>query len=274
NDIIEVVPDKKKYKPGDTAHLLIKSPYAHSRVLVTLEREGVMDHWLATLEGTANFVSVPLTDRHVPNVFVGIMLVQGRSGTDKYSELGEDIAKPEAKFGYVDLAVDPGGRRLTVRVKTDKNSYRPREKVTVSLQTLTEQGAFTPAEVTLFAVDEGVLSLTGYETPDPFGIFYGPRPLLVDTADSRLHIIGQRSFGEKGETRGGGGGGPRAALEGIDLRSKFVPTAYWNSSIMTTANGAAQVSFTLPDNLSRFRVMAVASSGKRFGSGDSKLTVS
>lgn len=272
-DIIEVVPDKKKYKPGDSARLLVKSPYPRSRVLVTLEREGIMEHWLTTLEGTSNIVTVPLKDSHVPNVFVGIMLVQGRSGTDRYSEVGDDVAKPEAKFGYVNLAVDPGGRRLTVRVKTDKTSYRPRERVTVSLQTLTEQGALTPAEVTVYAVDEGVLALTGYSTPDPLGSFYGPRSLLVDTADSRLHIIGQRSFGEKGENRGGGGGTSRA-LEGVDLRSRFVPTAFWKPSVMTNAQGMTQLSFVLPDNLSRFRVMAVASSGKRFGSGDSKLTVS
>jgi len=167
----------------------------------------------------------------------------------------------------VNLAVDPGGRRLAVRVKTDKRAYRPRERVTVSIQTLTEKGAVTPADVTVYAVDEGVLALTAYATPDPFSAFYGPAPLRVDTADSRLHIIGQRSFGEKGENRGGGGAGGKATLEGIDLRSKFVPTAYWNPSVVTDAQGMAKVSFTLPDNLSRFRVMAVASEAETFWLG-------
>lgn len=272
-DIIEILPDKRNYKPGETARLFVKSPYAHSRVMVTLEREGVMKHWLTTLDGAANFIEVPLKDEHVPNVYVGVMLVQGRSGTDRFSDVGDDLAKPQVKFGYANLAVDPGGRRLTVRVKTDKNSYRPRERVTVTLQTLTEKNERVPAELTVYAVDEGVLSLTAYTTPDPFAQFYGPRPLRVGTSDSRLHIIGQRHFGEKGQNRGGGGGGS-AALEGIDLRSQFVPTAYWNPSVETDAQGMAKVSFTLPDNLSRFRVMAVAASGKRFGSGESKLVVS
>ncbi|MDD5628129.1 MAG: MG2 domain-containing protein [Elusimicrobia bacterium] len=273
NDIIELVADKKLYRPGDTARILVKSPYPHSRALVTLEREGVMAHWLTQLDGGAGFVEVPLSDRHVPNVFVGVMLVQGRSGQARYEEDGSDLAKPQVKFGYVDLSVDPGGRRLKVRASSDREEYRPRGLVNVSLQALDEANhPAAGAELTVFAVDEGVLALTGYQTPDVFSDFYGSRPLLVGTADSRLYVIGQRSFGEKGESRGGGGG-KGAGLEGIDLRSRFVPTAYWNPSVVAGPDGRAQVSFRLPDNLSRFRVMAVAQAGKRFGSGDSRFTV-
>jgi len=270
-DLIELLPEKKNYKPGDTARILVKSPYPHSRALVTLEREGVLARWLTTVDG-AGFINVPLTEKHLPNVFVGVMLVQGRIGQDKYSETGEDIAKPEAKFGYTTLSVSPAGRHLKVNVTTDKTNYRPRARVSVTVRTLNESGEPAPAEVTVYTVDEGVLSLTGYGTPDPYHDFYGPRALQVDTADSRSHILGQRSYGEKGENRGGGGGG-KPGLEGIDLRSRFVPTAYWNPTVKTNAQGLAQVSFELPDNLSRFRVMAVASAGKRFGAGESQLTV-
>jgi len=80
SDIVDVIPDKKSYKPGDIARLLVKSPYPLSRVLVTMEREGVMEHWITTLNGTANFIEVPLAEHHIPNVYVGVMLVQGRSG--------------------------------------------------------------------------------------------------------------------------------------------------------------------------------------------------
>jgi len=273
NDVIELVADKKLYHPGETARILVKSPYPHSRALVTVEREGVMAHWLTQLDGGAGFVEVPLSDRHVPNVFVGVMLVQGRSGEAKYAEDGSDLAKPQVKFGYVDLSVDPGGRRLKVTAASDRSEYRPRDTVTVSLRAADETGrAAAGAELTVFAVDEGVLALTGYQTPDAFSDFYGNRPLLVGTADSRLYVIGQRSFGEKGENRGGGGG-KGAGLEGIDLRSLFVPTAYWAPSVVAGPDGRAQVSFSLPDNLSRFRVMAVAQAGRRFGSGDSRFTV-
>jgi hypothetical protein len=273
NDVVELVPDKKSYRPGETARILVKSPYPRSRALVTVEREGVMSHRLAWLDGGAGFVEVPLSDRHVPNVFVGVMLVQGRAGAASYAEDGSDLAKPQAKFGYAELSVDPGGRRLKVTAAGGKDEYRPRETVTVSLRAQDETGrAAAGAELTVFVVDEGVLALTGYRTPDVFQDFYGNRPLLVGTADSRLYVIGQRSFGEKGENRGGGGG-RGAGLEGVDLRSRFVPTAYWNPSVVAGPDGRAQVSFPLPDNLSRFRIMAVAQAGRRFGSGEARFTV-
>lgn len=274
NDLLELVPDKTSYKPGDTARILVKSPYGNSRALVTVEREGILDRWITTLDGGAAFVNVPIKENYLPNMYVGVMLVQGRTGTGKFEkESGEDIAKPEAKFGYAAISVDPGGRKLSVRVKTNKDQYRPREKVDVFLTATDESGKPVQGELTVYAVDEGVLSLTAYATPDPFPYFYGSRSLAVETVDSRLHIIGQRSYGEKGEGRGGGGGS-MAGLEGIDLRSRFVPTAYWNGSVKTDASGKARVSFTLPDNLSRFRVMAVAHTARRFGSGDSRFTVS
>ena len=239
-DLIELIPEKKSYKPGDRARILVKSPYPHSRALVTLEREGVLARWLTTVDG-AGFIDVPLTEKHLPNVFVGVMLVQGRSGEDKFSDSGEDIAKPVAKFGYATLTVSPAGRRLKIKLTPDKTQYRPRETVvSVALRTVDESGRGVPSEVTVFAVDEGVLSLTGYATPDSIQSFYGARPLMWSTPRIRApHILGQRSYGEKGENRGGGGGG-KPGLDGIDLRSRFVPTAYWNPTVKTGAEGTAR----------------------------------
>ncbi len=271
-DIIEIVPDKTSYKPGETARLMVKSPFPKSRALVTVEREGIISRREEWIEGGASFVKIPITDRSVPNIFVSVVLLQGRTG-DLYSPEGEDLARPQAKFGYASLAVDPGGRRLKVTAKIERNQYRPRQKVNIELQITDQDGNGTNGEITAFAVDEGVLALTGYGTPNAFDDFYGARPLQVASADSRPYVIGQRNFGEKGKSRGGGGASG-ANLEGVDLRSRFIPTAYWAPSVQADAQGRAKVSFTLPDNLSRFRFMAVAHAGKRFGSADARLTVS
>ena len=273
SDIIEVVPEKSEYRPGETARLMVKSPWEEALALVTVEREGVIDRWTKTTRGGADFIEVPLADRHVPNVYIGVILVHGRAAAQKFSEDGaSDLSKPQARFGYAAIRVNPGGRRLKVAVSSDRLKYRPGERVELTVRTSDEAGRPVSAEAALAAVDEGVLALTGYGTPDIFGAFYGPRPLNVMTADSRLHVIGQRNYGEKGESRGGGGGA--AALAGVDLRSDFKPTAYWNPAVVTGPDGAARVSFTLPDNLTRFRLMAAASAGRAFGSGDSSLTVS
>jgi len=272
SDIIELAAEKKEYKPGDTARILVKSPYEEATALVTVEREGVMDRWTVITKGGADFITVPIKEKYLPNAYVSVILIKGRAAVAKYSEDGDsDLSKPQAKFGYVNLNVNPGGRRLKVTVKSARPKYRPGEEVELEVLATDESGRPVRAEVTVFAVDEGVLSLTGYSTPDLFSAFYGPRPLNVTTVDSRLHVIGQRSYGEKGEARGGGGG---VGLAGVDLRSKFVPTAYWNPSVRTGVDGHARVSFKLPDNLTRFRLMAAASSFRRFGSGESSLTVS
>ncbi|HVE12215.1 MAG TPA: MG2 domain-containing protein, partial [Elusimicrobiota bacterium] len=272
NDLVELVPDKKSYKPGETARILVKSPFERCRALVTVERERVLERRVIQLEGGADFLRIPIRAEHAPNVYVGVVLLQGRTGLDRYSALGEDVAKPQAKFGYASLPVDPGGHRLEVEVRTDTGTYRPGGTVSASVSVKDQNGRPVAAEVTLFAVDEGVLALTGYATPDPFAEFYGPRPLLLGASSLLPYIIGQRSFGEKGESRGGGGGA--GGMDGIDLRSRFLPTAYWSPSLRSGPDGRVRTSFKLPDNLSRFRLMAVVHEGRAFGSGQSRFVVS
>lgn len=272
SDIIELVSEKYDYKPGETAKVMVKSPYDEAQALVTVEREGVLDRWLVTTRGGADFIEVPIKEKYLPNAYVSVILFKGRAPEQKFGEGGDsDLSKPQAKFGYLSFNVSPAGRRLAVALKADRADYRPGQEVRLDLQVKDEAGAPSAAELTVFAVDEGVLALTGYATPDAFAAFYGPRPLNVLTADSRLHVIGQRGYGEKGEARGGGGG---AGLAGVDLRSDFRPTAYWNPAVRAGADGRASVSFRLPDSLTRFRLMAVANSGRRFGSGEAAVTVS
>jgi len=272
-DLIELVPDQASYKPGDVARLLVKSPYDKATALVTVEREGVLSRWTQVLKGGASVVRVPITDRSVPDVFVSVTLVRGRSGKPEYDDDGLDLAKPQAKFGYKMLSVDTGGRKLKVEVSSDKGEYRPGGELAASVRVTDADGKPAAAEVTLYAVDEGVLNLTSYQTPDVFSEFYGPRPLLVASADSRPLIIGQRSYGEKGKNRGGGGG-RGSPLPGVDLRQNFSPTAFWGPTLQTGADGRASASFKLPDSLTRFRLMAVVSDARRFGSGQSRAVVS
>lgn len=274
DDVVEIVADKESYKPGDTARLLVKSPFDRAFALVTVEREGILSRWTQTLSGGASLVRVPLDDRAVPNVFVSVTLVRGRQAAAGFGDDGEDRGKPQAKFGYKALNVDPGGRRLAVKVSADKGEYRPGGALDAVVAVTGADGKpASNAEVTLFAVDEGVLNLTSYRTPDPFEEFYGLRPLLVGSADSRAFVLGQRSFGEKGKNRGGGGG-RGSPLPGVDMRSNFSPTAYWGPTLRVGPDGTARASFKLPDSLTRFRLMAVAHAARRFGSGESRVTTS
>lgn len=294
DDAIELVPDATSYRPGDRARLLVKSPYERAKALVTIEREFVLESRVVEIEGTASTIEIPIRSEHIPNVFVSVLLVHGRTevpaaGSAAASPaasppaLGsaapplptEDVSQPSFKIGYVNLPVDPAEKKLSILIDNPKPEYRPRDKVTLKFKV----DPPSQASLAIAVVDVGVLSLIGYETPDPFSAFYGQRPLSVRTSETRLHVVGLREYGEKGEEPGGGGAlREMAALAPpgeVELRGDFKSTAYWNPSLLTDLAGEATVTFTLPDNLTTFRVMAVAQTrDSRFGWAETSFRVS
>lgn len=271
DDMIQLVKDKEKYKPGDKARIIVKSPYENARALITYEREYIINRQVKELKGSTPVIEFDVYKDDLPNIFVSVVLIQGRVAEEKFSPYGEDLGKPSFKIGYVNIPVVTDDKKLKVAVSSDREKYKPGEKVTVTLKLNDNSGKPVAGEVSLAAVDVGVLSLIDYQTPNFFNAFYGPRSLRVDTAEERLHIIGQRDFGEKGESSGGGGG---ADLSAFNMRSNFKDTPYWNPSIITNNAGEAIVKFTLPDNLTTFRLMAVAATkDSNFGSGQSEIVV-
>jgi len=270
DDRIEIIADEEEYKPGDVAKILVKSPYEKALALVTVEREFVIERFTKQLVGSSDVVEIAITEDYLPNVYVSVILVQGRVGFDKFNEEGKDIGKPSFKIGYTNLKIDPQTKHLEISVATDKEEYRPKDSVVVRLKVKDNSGRGVKSEIAFAVVDVGVLNLIGYETPDPFPIFYGSRPLSVETAESRLHIIGQRSYGEKGESRGGGG----APREPFAYRTEFLTTAYYNPKVQTDNNGEALLKFRLPENLTTFRLMATGlTKNSSFGAGDTVIRV-
>jgi len=260
DDSLELVADSDQYKPGETAKILVKSPYERAKALVSVEREMILQSQVLEIQGSTSQIEIPITSEAIPNIYVSVLLVQGRTSKASAGE-SQDVGKPSFKIGYVSLKVDPSEKRLFVDMTADKKGYKPRDNVSLRLKVQDFQKKGTPASVALAVVDVGVLNLIGYETPNLYGSFYGERWLSVQTSESRIHVVGQRQYGEKAENVGGGGGTAMAAsmsLAEVELRGTFKSTAYWNPSIVTDANGEAKVEFALPDNLTTFRIMAVA----------------
>ena len=125
------------------------------------------------------------------------------------------------------------------------------------------------SEVTLWAVDYGVLSLTGYRTPDVLGSVYVHKALQVMNTDNRQRIVSRRVLTPKGDTEGGGGG-----VDGGAVRKDFRVLAFWIGSVVTNANGEATADVKLPESLTTYRIMAVAGDrASRFGNGDAEVRV-
>ncbi len=265
---VELKTNKQAYQIGDTARVLVKSPFPEADALVTVERAGIYRAQRVHLHGPTPTFDLPISEDMRPNAFVAVHLVRARGRQDK-AGLGAPY-----RVGYSELRIDPEARRLSVAVSADKADYRPGAEIHVDLNVSDRAGKAQATEVTVYAVDEGVLSLIGYKTPDPLPVFSAPRPLGVATLESRdaLAHIGLEALdgalgAEKGRDGGGGGLSP--------ARRDFRQTAYFNPSVITDASGKARVSFKLPESLTTYRIMAVAVGAvDNYGFGATSITTS
>ncbi len=267
---IELVPERDTYAPGDTAHVLVKSPWERTTALVTVERAGVIDARVEELTGTMPVLSVPVAAAYTPNVFISVVLLRGRIAAPADPEM-VDPGRPAYRVGYCELTIPPRERRLAVAVTAARPEYRPGQQAQATVQVTGADGKPRRAGVTVWAVDAGVLELTGYRTPDLIGTFYARRGLGVTTAESRSRLVGRRSYGTKGDKHGGGGG-----IEAGDeqARRDFRAVAVWQGEVETDDDGRAMIAFALPDSLTTYRLMAVATAGEaEFGGGDAELRV-
>ena len=265
---IELTADQEEYRGGQVARILVKTPIS-GEALVTVEREKVLRSFVTELKGNAPIVEVPLEEGDAPNVFVSVMLLRGAANSPK------KYRAPEYRVGYCKLKIARPESKLMVYVKPEAPSYRPGDEVNVGAQALDFNGhPVANAEVTLYAVDEGVLSLMGYQTPDPLTFFNQEQALGVTTGLTLPTLLpedpAQRSFGNKGYLVGGGGDDARSAM-----RKNFAACALWSGSLRSDAEGRVAAKFPAPDSLTRYRVIAVVqTAADQFGSAESDFEVS
>ncbi len=266
---IDLVPEKKSYRPGETARIMVKSPWEHATALLTTEREGVRTWKTFELTSTQTTVSVPITEKDIPNLYVSVLLLKGR--TKEGIEDESDPGKPAFRLGYAAIGVADTTKRLKVAVKANRDEYRPASKARIEVDVRDAAGKPAQSEVTLWAVDYGVLSLTGYETPDVLQSIYLEKALQVVNEDSREKIVSRRVLTPKGETPGGGGG--RDAGPGM-IRKDFRVLAFWIGSVVTDGKGHARTDVTLPESLTTYRIMAVAGDrNSRFGWAQNEIRI-
>jgi len=264
---LELIPEATEYQVGDTARVLVKNPYPGATALVSLERYGVLRQWQTTLEGSTPIIEFPIESNDLPGAYLSVVVFSPRvadppSGNrDGGAEL--DLGKPAFRVGYLELPVVDPDRRLAVAAQTDRDVYRPRERVHVEIQA--RQDRRLPVEFAVVVLDEAVLDLisggTGYF--DPYAGFNSLDGLDVENFSLLMRIIGRQKFEKKGANSGGDGG------EGLSMRSLFKYVAYWNPSITADRQGRARFDFDLPDNLTGWRVLALAVTPEdEFGLGD------
>lgn len=273
--------NKSVFDIGETARFLVRNPFREADALVSVERNGILSRKVVHLTGPMPTIDVPVTPGMFPNAFVSVHLVRGRVAAPP--ESGADLGGPDFRIGYAELTVKPDSHRLAVTVKSQKAEYRPAEEVDVDVAVADHDGKPVESQLTFFAVDEGVLMLTGFQTPDPLPAFVHRRPLSVFTVEGREDLAqvlplraGERvaiqgfEYPSRGDKGYPGGGGAAAQQQ----RSEFKTTAYFEAGKVTSREGKAHLHFKLPGNLTTYRLMAVAANATDFfGSGDAKIVV-
>ena len=277
---IKLVPEKQIYEPGETARILVLSPI-EGTALVTVERENVSRSFITQLKADQPVVEIPVGHRDAPNCFVSVLVIKGADASLRAHK------EPQLRLGYTELTVRNVRDRLNLTLETRPTrpdpetpqpvSFLPGEEIEIAGQvTLASGQPAANATVTVWAEDEGTLAVLGFDTPDPLTRFYQPRFLRVNCGTSLSQFIAEapdeQTFYNKGFFIGGGDGGGANAL---DLpRRDFNPCAFWQPAVTTDADGRFRITATLPDTLTRYRLMAVAHHGApRFGNHESFFTV-
>jgi uncharacterized protein YfaS (alpha-2-macroglobulin family) len=266
NDRIDLLPEKKRYEPGETASFQVRMPFREATALVTVEREGVIDTYIRPLSGKEPVFTIPVKKHYAPNVYVSALVVRGRVNSVQPTAL-VDLGKPAYKLGIAPLRVGWSANELKVQVTADKPVYKVRDKATVAVKVTLPDGSAPPvgAEVALAAVDVGLLELMPNTSWDLLEAMMGQRSLQVTTATAQMQVVGKRHFGRKAVPAGGGGG------KGAG-RELFDTLLFWKARVTLDAKGEATVQVPINDSLTAFRIVAIANAqADLFGTGRTEV---
>jgi uncharacterized protein YfaS (alpha-2-macroglobulin family) len=268
-DRIDLIPERRRYEPGEMARFQVRMPFRKATALVTVEREGVAEATVREISGKQPVIEVPVKGNHAPNVFVSVLVVRGRAGGVQPTAL-VDLGRPAYKLGIGEIQVGWRAHELKVKVSPERPLYKVREKARVAI-TVTGAGGQAPprgSEVAVAAVDEGLLELQPNASWRLLEAMMGRRSYGVETATAQMHVIGRRHFGLKALPQGGGGGKQAT-------RELFDTLLLWKGRVALDEQGAASVEVPLNDSVTGFRIVAVATAGTGgFGTGAATIRTS
>jgi uncharacterized protein YfaS (alpha-2-macroglobulin family) len=265
---VELVPDKSSYIPGETARILVKTPISGKGILSIERGSSILQTRSIPIEGNAPVLELPITDASVPNLNVSLVILRGADASTR------KIPTPEFRFGSTELRVENPSSKLDVALTPAKSSVAPGDAVETSITVRDALGHPVPnADVTFYAVDDGILALSGFTLPNLANALLAPVPLRILTGLSLDFLLPEdlevSQFTNKGYLIGGGGDASPAKI-----RRNFPGTACWLPGLRTDASGRVMARFTAPDALTRYRLVAVASSGATaFGSAESAVNI-
>jgi uncharacterized protein YfaS (alpha-2-macroglobulin family) len=250
---LTITPDKTSYKPGEKAKLLFKAPF-DGQLLVAIEQDNVLSYKFLKLENKSASMDLAITGDHLPNIYIDATAFRKSA----------DMSIPlTVAHGIVSLKVDDASAKLSVAISAPEKS-RSGVKQTFTVKTAPD------AEVTIAVVDEGILQITDFKTPDPFNWFYQKRALGVNSYD--VYALLYPELKQSSSPAGG---------EAFDLSRRINPLtgdrvkliSKWSGIRKANSSGECSFSIDIPQFSGALRVMAVAYKGKQFGSAEKTMKV-
>ncbi|NDK54321.1 alpha-2-macroglobulin family protein [Pontibacter fetidus] len=250
---VDIALDKDNYEVGDKAKVLFKSPFA-GKILVTVEQENVLNHYYLKTDKKAASLELPIVSKHLPTIYITATALR----QVKDNRMPLTIAR-----GFKPVTITAKSTRLDVAITAPEVS-RSNKLQQVKIKTAPN------AEVTLAVVDEGILQLKDYKTPDPHSYFYQKRALETEMYDLYPYLFPE--FGNRSSVGG----------DGYDLEKRINPltskrvklVSLWSGHLKTNSSGEAIVKVKIPEFSGAVRVMAVAYKGKAFGAAEKMMRVS
>ncbi|WP_198161150.1 alpha-2-macroglobulin family protein [Anabaena sp. CA = ATCC 33047] len=262
---LEVKLDKKEYQPGEIATALIQSPYPDAELFFAVIKDKPIYQQLTKVSGGAPQIQFQVTPEMLPNAAVEAVLVRQGAPLNQVEPGSLDKL---VKIGFTPFKVNLQAKYLNVQVTPLQTSVAPGTEATVQLELKDKQNNPTQGQLTVMVVNEAVLQLSGYRPPNLVDTVYAEQPISTRFSDNRPDVIIQPQ--DVAKPKGWGyGGGFSAGAANTRVRTDFQALAYYNGAVVTDAAGKAQISFKLPDDLTTWRVMVVATDGNlRFGNGE------
>ena len=296
---LAVVPDRSIYGLGDVAKLDIRSKVFPAAAVVTYARQGMIKQQYVQLTAASTTVELPIEPAFVQNVYV----VVDRSNKRRHQLKGSTLPLPETTSVATDLPVEVESARLVMKTRSTQRLVGPGENATFEVEVRHLDQPVANAEVAMIVVDEAVLALSGKTHQDPLAPFYrtvqeGTQKVstLGMVHDSAYQLAGvpgfdRRNLNEEGHGSGTGSGygvgGGRGGMRGrsssspslvigqpamVESRKDFRANAVFSPRLHTDAQGKVSLTVKMPDNLTRYRIIALATAKTHlFGKAESTI---
>jgi uncharacterized protein YfaS (alpha-2-macroglobulin family) len=251
---VDISLDKELYNSGESAKVLFKTPFS-GRMLVTLETDHLFSYQYVEVANRTASLDMKLTGEHVPNVYVTATLIK--------PHLVSDIPLTVA-HGFKNISVQEKSRKMPVAITAQKSS---RSGTHQKIRVKADPGSF----ITLAAVDNGVLQVTDFKTPDPYNYYYQKQALDVAAFD--LYPLLFPELRARLSSTGGDGELSMEKRVNPMPAKRFKILSYWSGIKKADGNGIADFELDIPQFNGQVRLMAVAYKDEKFGSAEATTTI-